>query len=170
MPGGHVWRPPGDDAILQGGQDLGEDRLLQRIGRDALLVAALRAVPLAGKAGVVAVGAAVAVRGGADKPIAAAPAAQEPGQQVVGGVGGPVTPGPLALGHDPLRPREHLVLHQRGVLGLVRLAVERQPPDIGRIPQDLQHPARRPPAAPAGRVAGVVEQPADHRRPQPRST
>jgi hypothetical protein len=36
------------------------------IGRDALLVAELGAVPLAGKAGVVAVGAAVAVRGGAD--------------------------------------------------------------------------------------------------------
>jgi hypothetical protein len=69
-----------DDPVLEGGQDLGEDRVLQWIGRDALLVAALGAVPLAGKAGVVAVGAAVAVGGGADKPIAAAPAAQEPGQ------------------------------------------------------------------------------------------
>jgi hypothetical protein len=77
-----------DRPVVQRRQDLGDDRILQGAGGKALLVATSSAVALPREAGVVAVDAAVAVRGRPDKTVAAALAAQEACQQVVGGVGG----------------------------------------------------------------------------------
>jgi hypothetical protein len=76
-----------DRPVIKRRQDLGDDRLLQRAGGKALLVAT-GGVALPGEAGVIAVLAAVAVRGRPDTAVAAAPATQEAGQQVVRGVSG----------------------------------------------------------------------------------
>jgi hypothetical protein len=152
-------------AIVQGLQRLGEDGVLQRVGGDAFLVTAGGAVTLAGKAGVVAVAAALAEGCRSDEPVAAAPATQQAGQQVVGGIGRLQPGGVTTLLEQLAGLEEHLHRHQRLVPGRVGLPVERQQARVGRVAQHVEHTVGRP-AAPAARaVTLVVEQPTDHGRP-----
>jgi hypothetical protein len=70
--------------VGEDGGELVEDRVLERLGGEAVGVAGGGAVAVAGEADVVAVAAAVAVGGGADVALAAALAAQQAGQGLNG--------------------------------------------------------------------------------------
>ena len=115
-----------DGAVIQRRQGLSNDRLLQRSSGKAFLVAACGAMSLPREAGVVAVDAAVAVRGRSDKAVTTTLAAQEAGQQVVAGVGGLGAGGIRAFCEQELCPLEQLAVDDGLVGGLVPFAVERR--------------------------------------------
>jgi hypothetical protein len=139
-----------DRTVIQRCQSLGEDRLLQRSGGKAFLVAACGAVTLPREAGVVAVDAAVAMRGSSDKAMTTTLAAQETGQQLVVGVRGLGAGGIRAFREQELCPLEHLAVDDGLVGGLVPFAIERELPDVGGVAQHAQDAIGRPPMSPTG--------------------
>jgi hypothetical protein len=150
-----------DRTVIECCQSLGNDRLLQRSGGKAFLVAACGAVSLPREAGVVAVDAAVAMRGCSDKAVTTTLAAQETGQQVAAGIGGLGAGGIRAFCEQELRPLEQLAVDDGLVAGLVPVTIERQLPDVCRVAQHAQDAVGRPPMSPTGELPGVVQLTAD---------
>ncbi|HTS73676.1 MAG TPA: hypothetical protein VMG74_08190 [Gaiellaceae bacterium] len=126
--------------------ELVEDSLVDLVAREAFAGARLRSVLLAASAGVVVVAATVAVRRHADVRLAALPAAQQPGEQEVGGVAAPLRV--LAtLGEDRLRSCEGELIDERVVHTVEHPVAPTDLPDVSRVVDDpvdaRMAPARR---------------------------
>ncbi|HET8606007.1 MAG TPA: hypothetical protein VFL66_03155 [Gaiellaceae bacterium] len=145
--------------------ELMKNCLVDFVAGETFAGARFRSVLLAAGAGVVVVAAAVAVRGHADVRLAALPAAEQPGEQEVGGVATPlrvVSP----LGQDRLCLREGELVHQRLVHTVEHTVAPANLPNVGRVVDDPVH-RRMPPTSRRRGSTFVAQLLRDRRRAEP---
>jgi len=153
---GVVDRGADDWFLFEGGEQLAHDRLFEFLGGEAVVVATLCAVALAGVADVVGVAAAVAVGGGADVAFAAAGALDQAGEEVVGVVGAAQGGVFAALDEDRLRALEEAALDEWRVGCLVVLPAEGDLAQVTTVSQDVEDCVGAEGFAGAGAVAALV--------------
>jgi hypothetical protein len=131
------------------------------LARNPLAIAGFRAAFLSAGAGVVVVEATIATGRHADVGTAAAPAAQQAGEQEVAALSDALGAVLAALLEQLLCALEHVGIHEAGVLAVEALATPVDAADVGLVAQDQQHHGRLPALPATRRRVFGVEQPSD---------